>query len=140
MKEENEKEIQSEKSEEEEEEKRGRVKELPGEETERRRGRTLPGRVNSCASLRPLAYWQFSRVLLGLRKCGFSQEGASELLFVSAHSETPHPGLQNDRGQAGRPEGRWKEGCVRASPRTLGNSCSLPPSWSREELHSSPDA
>lgn len=72
--EENEKEIQSEKSEE-EEEKRGRVKELPGEETEKtQRKESLPGRMNGCASPRPLAYWQFSGCSWGSGSVGSARK------------------------------------------------------------------
>lgn len=70
------------------------------------------------------------RVLLGLRKCGFSQEGASELLLSQHTLRPPQPG--NDRGQAGRPEEDGRRAVVRASPKGWETPAPCLPSWSRE--------
>ena len=91
MKEEgNEKEVQSEKSEE-EEETRGRVKELPGEETEKTQKKESSWQGERLCLSETISLLAVLRVLLGLRKCGFSQEGASELL-LSRHTLRPPPG------------------------------------------------
>lgn len=78
------------------------------------------------------------RVLLGLRKCGFSQGGSSEpALSQQSHSETFT--CQSDVGRVGRPEADGRRGVSGPAWGMLGNSLLLPSFLKLMRVPSTPD-